>query len=469
MHSLISITGEVLSRKENYPKWSTKIKHTLILNELWKGVCEGEADNEPAKPTSNQEIAIWENKNSKAYALIATFVNEEVSRHISQFSNAFEALQKLKELNKIHMHDMKTTGVQIDIPLIAYVKALYPTYSNYLESLQASGNLNEITFESLRRSLLREKDFGKKTAPQSSEEYVCLAHKEKNPAQDSSRGRGGRRGRGKMNFRGRGDRQFQGENFDLHCIRCNRDGHDASTCKLPYDRIEQQRNESKDKSKLKPSGLGTIRLKLPGLPDILLHDVLYLLELRRNLLSLVHICYQGHSIHMFDGKVEVRKASDRSLVMTRIEEERLLKLQGTSSRAQNFSYNSHYDEGTFPSSLLWHARFGRLNYESLRMLKKNGVTGLPTIPRKLKQCDVCILVKHNKQSFHDSHSREHRKLELIHSDLCAPMPVPSANGDKYMMTFIDDYTRTCSVYLLKNKYDAFKTFKNFHAWIEIDA
>ena len=73
---------------------------------------------------------------------------------------------------------------------------------------------------------------------------------------------------------------------------------------------------------------------------------------------------------MFDGKVEVRKASDHSLVMTGIEEERLLKLQGTSARAQNFSYNSHYDECTFPSSLLWHARFGHLNYDSLLLLKK---------------------------------------------------------------------------------------------------
>ena len=44
-----------------------------------------------------------------------------------------------------------------------------------------------------------------------------------------------------------------------------------------------------DKSKLKPLGLGTIRLKLPGLPDFFLHDVLYLPQLRRNLLSLVHI------------------------------------------------------------------------------------------------------------------------------------------------------------------------------------
>eukprot|EP00253_Pinus_taeda_P017226 PITA_17226 len=128
-----------------------------------------------------------------------------------------------------------------------------------------------------------------------------------------------------------------------------------------------------DQSKIKPSGLGTIKLKLASLPDFLLHHVLYLPQLKRKLLSLVHIHRQGHSIHMFDGKLEVRKSSDHSLFMRGIEEERLLKLQGTSTHAQHFSYNSHYEGGTLPSSLLWNARFGNLNYDSLHLLKKNGV------------------------------------------------------------------------------------------------
>jgi len=49
------------------------------------------------------------------------------------------------------------------------------------------------------------------------------------------------------------------------------------------------------------------------------------------------------------------------------------------------------------------------------------------------------------------------------------MHVPSPNGNKYMMPFIDDYTRMCWVYLLKNKFDDFQTLKNFHTWIENDA
>lgn len=67
MHSLISIVGVVLTDNDNYHEWSKKIKHTLIFNELWKIICEGEGDNTLEKPTSDKELAIWENKNNKAY------------------------------------------------------------------------------------------------------------------------------------------------------------------------------------------------------------------------------------------------------------------------------------------------------------------------------------------------------------------------------------------------------------------
>ena len=46
------------------------------------------------------------------------------------------------------------------------------------------------------------------------------------------------------------------------------------------------------------------------------------------------------------------------------------------------------------------------------------------------------------------------------------MHVPSANGNQYLLTFIDDYTtKMCWVYLLKEKSQVFATFKNFYLWI----
>eukprot|EP00253_Pinus_taeda_P009397 PITA_09397 len=135
--------------------------------------------------------------------------------------------------------------------------------------------------------------------------------------------------------------------LSVHCLLSSLSTVQSTHCSLNLEVIEYSSicdERWGDQSKIKPSGLGTIRLKLPGLPDFLLDHVLYLPQLKRNLLSLVHIRQQGHSIHMFDGKLEVRKASDHSLVMRGIQEERLLQLQGTSSRAQHFSYNSHHEE-----------------------------------------------------------------------------------------------------------------------------
>jgi hypothetical protein len=191
--------------------------------------------------------------------------------------------------------------------------------------------------------------------------------------------------------------------------------------------------------------------------------------MQRSLLSLVHIRQQDHYVHMFDGKVEIQKDYDNMVVMTEMEDGRLLKLNGASSHTQMATYLSHHSEGIMSFSLLWHAIFGHINYDNLRLLRKNGVFSFPTIHRKLMQCDACILGKHRKQPFHDYTSGACRKLELIHSYLCGPMHVPSANGNKYIIYFIDDYTRVCWVYLLKDKSHAFETLKKFHVWIHNEA
>ena len=93
-------------------------------------------------------------------------------------------------------------------------------------------------------------------------------------------------------------------------------------------------------------------------------------------------------------------------------------------------------------------------------------SNFPNITKKLKQCNAYILGKHIKHHLHDSNFRACRKLGLFHSNLCGLMPIIYTNGNKYIMTFIDDCTRMCWVYLLKDKSQAFETFKNFHIWIE---
>ena len=79
---------------------------------------------------------------------------------------------------------------------------------------------------------------------------------------------------------------------------------------------------------------------MPSFPDFVLKNVLYLLELQRSLLFLVQIRQQGHSIHMFDRIVEIRKSFDNKVIMTGYEDGELLKLKGCSTTVQNFAYMS---------------------------------------------------------------------------------------------------------------------------------
>ena len=57
-------------------------------------------------------------------------------------------------------------------------------------------------------------------------------------------------------------------------------------------------------------------------------------------------------------------------------------------------------------------------------------------------------------------------VELIHSDVCGPMPVEWLAGSKFFVSFIDDSLRFTSVYFIKNKSEVFEIFKQFIAWAE---
>ena len=64
---------------------------------------------------------------------------------------------------KAIFQDIESTGVKVDLQLTAFLKVLYPTYSHYLESLQASGQMKAMTFDVLVDKIAeREKSFGKK-------------------------------------------------------------------------------------------------------------------------------------------------------------------------------------------------------------------------------------------------------------------------------------------------------------------
>jgi hypothetical protein len=76
-------------------------------------------------------------------------------------------------------------------------------------------------------------------------------------------------------------------------------------------------------------------------------------------------------------------------------------------------------------------------------------------------CDVCKLAKQTRLSFPLSTSKTQNIFELVHSDVWRSAPLISYNGFKYFVIFIDDFSKTTWLYLLKSKDDVFNCFEEF--------
>ena len=119
----------------------------------------------------------------------------------------------------------------------------------------------------------------------------------------------------------------------------------------------------------------------------------------------------------------------------------------------NKTSNSTY---ILESSNLWYGRLGHVNYDTLcRLINLNHI---PTFQIDAKhKCETCVEAKPTKSSF-QSVERHTEPLDLIHSDNCDLKCVQTRGGNKYFITFVDDSTKYCYVYLIKSKDEAIGKF-----------
>ena len=95
------------------------------------------------------------------------------------------------------------------------------------------------------------------------------------------------------------------------------------------------------------------------------------------------------------------------------------------------------------------------------------VMGLPMVSCQDDVFSGCVLRKHHRDSFDKSASwHASAPLELLHGDLCGPLPVLSFSCYKYFLTFIDDFSRHTWVYFLKLKSEVFNMLLAFKVFVE---
>jgi hypothetical protein len=100
---------------------------------------------------------------------------------------------------------------------------------------------------------------------------------------------------------------------------------------------------------------------------------------------------------------------------------------------------THADE----RSRIWHERFGHLNFRYMQQISKQGmVGGLPDIHFSKGICEGCVLGKHPQDKFNKGKTqKDFFHLDLIHSDCMGPFPHSSISKARYMLIFVDDFSR----------------------------
>ncbi|CAM8943434.1 unnamed protein product [Rhodiola kirilowii] len=205
-------------------------------------------------------------------------------------------------------------------------------------------------------------------------------------------------------------------------------------------------------------GKGSVMLKMTSGKELKLTNVSYVPDVRKNLVSGTLLTSHGFKMVFESQKVVLSK--NGMYVGRGYVKDGMWKLNVIAINSINKNSSAYLLE----SSNLWHGRLGHVNYDSIRNLMK-----LDCIPKfqfdSEHKCEICVEAKLTRTSFH-SVERDTEPLDLIHSDLCDLKFMPTRGGNKYFVTFIDDSSKYCSIYLLRSKDEAVEKFAMYKLEVE---
>jgi hypothetical protein len=182
-------------------------------------------------------------------------------------------------------------------------------------------------------------------------------------------------------------------------------------------------------------GVGESKYKLNSGNSLKMKDILYVLGLKKNLLSISSLENKGYKFSFIYEEVFMWAKGEtiNEAIIIGSEENGLYRLNSHSKTTMAHAIES--------SCELWHRRLAHIKYKVLPYICKV-VTGLPELKVDHEGlCNGCAQGKNIQNPFPKRDNKEEGVLELIHSDVCGPIPLASIRRYVYYASFIDDYSR----------------------------
>jgi hypothetical protein len=169
-------------------------------------------------------------------------------------------------------------------------------------------------------------------------------------------------------------------------------------------------------------GVRESNYKLNSGNSMKMKDLLYVPGLTKNILSISALEKKGFRISFIDGEVLMWAKGEtlNEAIIIGSEENGLYKLKDHSEAAMTHAIENSYE--------IWHRRLAHINYKVLPYIYKV-VTGLPELKVDHEGiCNGCAQGKNIKNPFPKRENKAEGFLELIHSDVCGPIPSSSMSG-----------------------------------------
>ncbi|KAM0985723.1 hypothetical protein ACFX13_013181 [Malus domestica] len=431
------------------------------------------------------------------------------------------------------VNQMRRNGERLDEVRVVekILRSLTSKFEHVVTAIEESKDLEAMSAEELLGSLLvHEQRIQKNASPTTLEQALeskLNIDKPNKGRGHSRRGSSSNRSRGRARGRGRGYEQNRGQSQEwrstrgkahIQCHTCKQYGHYANECSykngehvnmaesngnagkeltvlLAHHDISSQQDvwyldsgasnhmcgkkeffaELKDgpygsvslgdSSKLPVEGKGKIKIIQKDGKEEYISDTYYIPGMKSNILSIGQLLQKGYVIHMEDMFLTLRNARRKLIARVQMSKNRMFPLK-LNTKIGSCNIGVMEDE-----SWKWHLRYGHLHFNGLKLLSSGGmVRGLPQIEATRQVCEGCVLGKQARLSFPVGDTwRAKAPLQMVHKDICGPLDPMSYGGNRYFITFIDDFSRKTWVYFLKEKSAALKIFKEFKALTEAES
>ncbi|KZV14234.1 hypothetical protein F511_44122 [Dorcoceras hygrometricum] len=372
------------------------------------------------------------------------------------------------------VNKMKANGENMEQSTVVskILRSLTSKFNYIVCSIEESNDLSTLTIDELHGSLLVHEQ--RLQGHQVEEQVLKVTH-------DDSFGRGRAFSRG---GRGRGRGRPPLNKAIIECFKCHQLGHFQYECpdwekeevwfldsgcsnhmtgnKGWFSTLEEglcQTVKLGNDMTMNVVAKGSVRMQVNGVTQVI-SDVNFVPELKNNLLSLGQLQEKGLAILIQNGTCKVFHSGKGLIMQTNMSGNRMFYVLATAAPKENLCLQTELEMEQ--EAHLWHCRFGHLNHKGLHTLsQKHLVAGLPNLKFPKKTCTTCLIGKQPRTAIpKNSMWRASKKLQLVHADISGPLKPSSNSNKRYILTFIDDFSRKAWVYFLHEKSEALHHFKN---------